>query len=74
MKCNPQQFINRVVSEGFFCGNSAESVAETSRNLPQRIRFIVSGKGAESSAESFRGNFAEIFGNLSAMTPSRTTP
>ena len=31
--------------------------------------FIASGKGAESY-----GNFAEIRGKLSALTPSRTTP
>ena len=53
----------------FNCGKFAENYAENSRT----IRSIASGKGAE-ILRKVCGNFADIRGNFSAMSPSRTTP
>ena len=56
-----QQFTYGVISEGFFCGKFAE--------ILQKIRgkYVASGK-------SECGNFAELCGQVSAMTPSRAIP
>ena len=63
-----QQLTSGVVSEGVLrkvCGNSVES--------SRKRRFIAPRKGAE-ILWKVCGNFAEICGKISAMTPSRTTP
>ena len=67
-----QQFTYGVVSEGLFCGKFAEFCGNFPENC-KRIRFIASGKGAE-SLQKVCGYCVEICGKFSAMTPSRTTP
>ena len=56
------------VSEGVF----AEILWKIRGDL-QKVRSIASGMGAEFPRKVY-GNFGEICGNFSAMTPSRTTP
>ena len=50
------------------CGHSAKISLKFAE-----MRFIASGKGPE-ILWKVCGNFSESCGNLSAMTPSRTTP
>ena len=75
----PQNYIHTesaahlwVVSEGDFCGEFCGSSAESSRKFA-KIRFTASGKSAE-IRRKVCGNFAEVFKQISATTPSRTTP
>ena len=56
------------LAKGKVCGNSAENLWKFGKT-----RYIASGKGAE-ILRKVCGNFAEICGKFSAMTPSRTTP
>ena len=67
-----QQFTYGVVSEGIFV-EILRKIRVHLQKKTKKTTFLAPGKGAE-ILRKVCGNFAEICGTFSAMTPSRTTP